>query len=65
MNEWQNNTLLTSVHHGETVLKENKFVVPIALYFDDFEVSTPLESRKSVHKLSDLFKSIESATSIY
>ncbi|EZA46632.1 hypothetical protein X777_04173 [Ooceraea biroi] len=42
MNECQNTTtLLTSVYHGEmwksAVLKENEFVIPIALYFDDFE----------------------------
>jgi len=51
INKCQNNiTLLTSVYHGEMwkfiKLKENEFVLPIALYFDDFEINNPLGSRK-------------------
>lgn len=60
INECKNNTtLLTSVYHGKmwnsTELKENEFILPIALFFDDFEINNPLGSRKSVHKLGAIY----------
>jgi len=63
MKECQNNTtLLTSIYHGEMwksiVLEENKITLPIALYFDDFEINNPLGSRKSIHKLGAVYLSL-------
>lgn len=63
MKECQNNTtLLTSIYHGEMwksiVLEENKIILPIALYFDDFEINNPLGSRKSIHKLGAVYLSL-------
>lgn len=60
INECKNNiTLLTSVYHGElwksTEFKQNEFILPIALFFDDFEINNPLGSRKSIHKLGAVY----------
>jgi len=57
-----NITLLISVYYGEIwksiKLKENGFVLPIALYFNNFEINNPLGSCKSIHKLGIVYLSL-------
>lgn len=33
-------------------------ILPIALFFDDFEINNPLGSRKSIHKLGAVYLSL-------
>lgn len=57
-----NTTLLTSVYHGEMwnsiELKQNECILPIALFFDDFEINNPVGSHKSIHKLGAVYLSL-------
>lgn len=55
--------IYSSVFHGSCWQKistafDNKFVVPLFLYFDDFEVCDPLSTAAGIHKIGALYYSI-------
>lgn len=58
----KNDKLVTSIFHGEMwncmEPNENGLTLPIAIFFDDFEINNPLGSRKSIHKLGAIYLSL-------
>lgn len=68
--EKRHNDILSSVLHGEVWkhIQEQfseKFVLPLLLYFDDFEINNPLGSHSGIHKIGVVYCTIPCIPSEY